>query len=425
LLSIIKNKNIAFETTEKFKHHLMACSGISIDDGKISLNEGNMAFDFKIREKNLEDSSKFYTITVASEDSSDEDVVESLAKLITKIKKFFTEYKNPGLEFYVIWNDMSTYYAQKAYPYINTVENTLRNLIFKFMLISVGSENIEKLIPKDMKSTINTRKNDNVFQHILWEMDFIDLIKFLFKSTRLSDDNKFDAFIKTKKEGDTISYSDLLPFISQSNWQRYFEDKIEIEPKNLEKKWEKLYNFRNKIAHNREFLKSDYENVEKLSEELKMKFEEAIKVIEQEEIQLTPEQKVEVKKSIDWSNTESTSLNEVLRKAIGQVGLGSSITDQFADISRITNPFQENFIGLSSEEIVDLTKPLSEQLGFIEDISKYTDVYKSISGSLNSMKIENPFESIKEPMSLMSGLTHKLPGNSIKAQKVNMDDDSE
>lgn len=200
----------------------------------------------------------------------------------------------------MIWNDISTYYAQKAYPFINSVENTLRTLILKLMLVSVGINWSDKNIPSEVKTKIDTRKSErNIFENLLWEMDFIHLSNILFSNTRFSDMNTFDALIIENQNEETIKLKELTPFISTNNWQRYFSEKTQINPITLQDTWKKLYGLRNKVAHNRDFQKSDFDDVKRFSDELKRDFEKAISEIEKGTIILTLEEQINVKGGID------------------------------------------------------------------------------------------------------------------------------
>ena len=54
-----------------------------------------------------------------------------------------------------------------------------------------------------------------------------------------------------------------------SNWERYFSTIISYDSNKLIKDWEKLYDVRNKIAHNRTLGKKEYEDFVKIFEEAK------------------------------------------------------------------------------------------------------------------------------------------------------------
>jgi hypothetical protein len=115
----------------------------------------------------------------------------------------------------------------------------------------------------------------------------------------LSDLTHFDTLLRGKSLDEKIEVRSLLPFLSENNWQRYFADKITINPQSLKESWEKMYDLRNKVAHNREFQKKDLDDLVKYSVELMNQFNQAISAIEQDKIILTPEQQLSIKTDVD------------------------------------------------------------------------------------------------------------------------------
>ena len=80
-------------------------------------------------------------------------------------------------------------------------------------------------------------------------------------------------------------------FETKSNWERYFADKIHID--DLETKWEKLYTYRNHVAHSKCIRKAEYQNALEIIEELQPAFDECLKVIGDVEITEAQSQAVE------------------------------------------------------------------------------------------------------------------------------------
>lgn len=83
---------------------------------------------------------------------------------------------------------------------------------------------------------------------------------------------------------DTITDLDLIilkNFKERSNWERYFAEKLDCSDEYLNKRWIRLYELRNKIAHNAVVGKSQYEEISQLSTEIGGKLEEAIEKVDE------------------------------------------------------------------------------------------------------------------------------------------------
>ena len=123
----------------------------------------------------------------------------------------------------VLWDDVSLYYSIKAYPYIHKIENLMRMLLTKFMMINVGTEWNKENVPNDIKVK---RKNDgsNSTYNYLYQTDFIDLSKFLFNKYA---GVTYENFIKRYNQGkNDYNIEDIIP---KSNWDRYFNDSFSCD----------------------------------------------------------------------------------------------------------------------------------------------------------------------------------------------------
>jgi hypothetical protein len=216
-----------------------------------------------------------------------------------------------NIKVYELWNDISMFYAQKAYPLIQEIENLMRKLIMQFMLINVGVNWFEEKVPQDIKQKITKRENNKTGDNedslpqtartdILQEADFIHLAELLFKQYRAIKDYQVDGILKNFKKGKMSNSSpentieELSKFLPQSNWDRYFAEKINYT--NLKKDWEELYQLRCSIAHNKDFTKNDFARVTELTTLIKNKIQEAISIVNSIEIDI--EQTEEIVSSV-------------------------------------------------------------------------------------------------------------------------------
>ncbi|MDG1606345.1 HEPN domain-containing protein, partial [Bacillus paranthracis] len=202
----------------------------------------------------------------------------------------------------ILWDDISRYYSKEAYPLIFEVENLMRKLITKFMLTNVGMAWAKENIPAEVKDSVKGSKAET--PDFLYKTDFIQLEKFLFKKYSTKPVEKlFENIKKAKNEGE-LKLGELTLFVPKSNWEKYFSDLVDCEGEYLSKRWEKLYDLRNKVAHNRGLIRKEYEEIVTLSEDIKEKLYKAIESLDK--ITLTKSQKEEI--------TESTSDMGVFRK---------------------------------------------------------------------------------------------------------------
>ncbi|MCG9753595.1 hypothetical protein L1D54_24500, partial [Vibrio brasiliensis] len=86
-------------------------------------------------------------------------------------------------------------------------------------------------------------------------------------------DEQFDKYIKEVKR--------LLP---SSNWERYFEPLVNCEGDFLEGRWERLYELRCEVAHNKFITSNDLNEIEKITREVNEKFHDALEKMSDVEI---------------------------------------------------------------------------------------------------------------------------------------------
>ncbi len=148
----------------------------------------------------------------------------------------------------IVWDGISEFNAKSTYPEIYEIENLMRKLITEFMMINFGryKDWERKIISDKDKNKIkiyDKNSNSEEFASVFYKMNFIDLSNFLFKE-------ESRGFRK-------ISFC--------SNWDMFFKNIfIKNEKKIVEDCWEKLYRYRNKIAHNNFFTKEDVSNTQNL-----------------------------------------------------------------------------------------------------------------------------------------------------------------
>ncbi|MCY8374043.1 HEPN domain-containing protein [Bacillus inaquosorum] len=274
-LVFIDTGNAFCSDADAFNNLLKSNSEIRIDNDNMLFRD--LTLDYKVQMQNSnQESKKFFHITLQCNDIQKMDTFDELLRLVRDI--LYKVCKRDQLQ--RLWDDVSYYYSCKAYPLINELENLMRKLITKFMLTNVGLAWAKHSTPKEVKDSVKGSKIDGSIDY-LYNIDFIQLTDYLFKT--YSPHPNIDLFDKLKeaKQISELELDDLKSYIPKSNWERYFSGLVQCEASYLEKKWKKLYELRNKVAHNNFVNKSDYEEISKNCTEVKQILESAIGILDQ------------------------------------------------------------------------------------------------------------------------------------------------
>lgn len=208
--------------------------------------------------------------------------------------------KISGLPVEVLNDDLSSSRCITAYPIIHNIENKMRKLITKFMLTNIGLGWTKEQIPKEVVDSLKSSKVKPA--NFLYEIDFIQLSKFLFNNYASLDSKKIVEKINAATSIEDLDLSELREFVPQSNWDRYFAKIVDCTNEFLEKRWKRLYDIRNKIAHNRFISEDELEDLTIISREVDEKLQAAIDNLDK--IHITTEQKEEVAENIAFNRDE-------------------------------------------------------------------------------------------------------------------------
>ena len=269
---IILDKKEEYLKEEKhFDSILKMLDGVNIEDSLIKYNDVNI--DYQVKIINVDD--RIINCQFSIQETSN---IDEFEKFLRVFRTIFI--KIAGVEsIETLWDDTGFYYAKLSYPIIHKIENEMRLLITKFMYLNVGRKWTVEHIPEEVKNSIKEKEEKinrkSEIANFLDKLDFIQLTNFLFEEYSSSDKNKIVDFIKNKK-GKSIKYEEVEKYIPISNWDRFFKNKLSIESKELQKKWEELYKLRCKVAHNNKISKTDYERIKYLSNDIGEKIKLAI-----------------------------------------------------------------------------------------------------------------------------------------------------
>jgi len=206
--------------------------------------------------------------------SPSDDGVEKFKSVIKEVKSSLSHYTR---DIIILRDDISLHYSNLAYPEIHKIENLMRELIARLMTSVVGVTWLEDRIPNSLLQIANKRTIER--SNYLHNLDFIQLSELLFSENYPNHKEKLIQKIKDAKDLSKFNLTEIQSVIPNSNWNKYFKNVVKIEKEYIEKRWGKLYEFRNKIAHNTIFTKTDYRDTLRLIEEIKLVLNKAIEEV--------------------------------------------------------------------------------------------------------------------------------------------------
>lgn len=283
-LAIIETKEGFCSTVEAFNSLLQAYGSIKASTDHISYSGSD--FDYSVQRGVVAKGEQvyFHMRFSCSKKENLQDYKKFLKLVRTILQKVCI--KTPE----VLWDDLSGELCSKAYPVIYELENMMRKLITKFMLISIGVAWVSSAVPKEVSDAVKVKKSAS--QGYLYDADFIQLSNFLFKKYSTANSDKLLLRLAKAKDIQDIDLSELKEMIPQSNWERYFLPIVDCNSEYLDVRWKKLYDLRCVVAHNNFLTHDEFDEVVRLSEEVKDKLTAAIDNLDQ--IHISDEQKEEV-----------------------------------------------------------------------------------------------------------------------------------
>lgn len=273
-LVFIDNESIRCTDVRTFNNLLQSDGDISINENKMTYK--GLIFDYFIKNGKVKNTSNnYFQLTFECEKLEN---IENYNKLLKSIRTLLhITNKTPQ----ILYDGVSLHYAQLAYPLVFEIENMMRKLITKFMLTNVGLDWIKERVPEDVKNSINSENRDLTYLH---NVDFIQLKSFLFSENYPSHKESLFQKLKKAKNIQEISLEDIQLLMPYSNWDKYFSENVSISKQELSISWDELYMLRCRIAHNRSFSKSDYDDVVELSNKLRIVLISAIENLDKIDI---------------------------------------------------------------------------------------------------------------------------------------------
>lgn len=362
----IKKKDDFCQNEDQFKNYLSTNIQIAFIDNVLEVNKKK--FEYKIGMFEVPESKEigFRMTIIANQGQESEQVIalESVDTIITRIND-----KINIFQINTIWDDVSMYYGRKLYPAITEVESLLRQIIYIFMLEKVGINWIKEQTPGEVKKEIDNTKQKNKIDdfsnsNALMYTDFKTLGWFLFEKYPLKSD--FQKLIRQLRDEKNIDRKKLVELLElyefKSNWDRYFADAIQVD--DLENKWKKLYEYRNKVAHTKKIVKKEFDNASNIITEVKNAFIASIEHI----------------KSIDMTAEEMDAVEEVVEQIITPSSKPVSTRYTLFDLYDNKDIIIDNLRTVMTK-LSEYTKTVAEKTQYLQNVSHEiysNDMKKSI-----------------------------------------------
>ena len=163
----------------------------------------------------------------------------------------------------ILLDEVSAHFAALLYPRLYTLENKVRTFVINFFLKNLGTNWARLALSGDALEKIKKRKdNDKIFittnriDSDVSLIDFDELGRILYSENSILSGKKADNVALLIEKIATASDLDTLKSeVLEGNFYKYFKDCF--TQKDFQNKWFDLYYYRNKLAHNGSFSRSE------------------------------------------------------------------------------------------------------------------------------------------------------------------------
>lgn len=288
-LAIINSKEGFCNTISSFNNLIQSYGGVDIKTKHLIFD--GVRFDYDVQRGEIQNNSHlFYHVRLGCPGDRDVSIFLSLLK---SIRTILAKVSEKPVE--VLWDDVSSSLSYSAYPVIHEIENMMRKLITKFMLTKIGLGWTKEAVPKEVSESIRTKKS-SAGNNYLFETDFIQLSDFLFRPYSTANSSKLLDKLRSALSTSDVNIEELKELVPTSNWERYFQPIVSCKSEYLQTRWARLYDLRCLVAHNNFIGHEDFDNILKISAEVKEKLGEALNKLDS--IHMSAEQKEEVAENI-------------------------------------------------------------------------------------------------------------------------------
>lgn len=306
-----------------FENLLSVDTSLNIDKEKHIITDLSSGFNVKYKLEYYDNDNRSERVFDLLLNTQNDDSSEEFSQIARKIRKIVIKI-NSEVTVCTIRNDIGRKKSILAYPIIFDVENLMRRLIYRFMYINVGMQWVNQALSDDIKKSMGNKNRSNLGDY-LHNLDFIELSSLLFQTYTNIPFQTFQNKLIELSDLHQFDITHLEDIIPKSNWERYFSNVIKVDNKDFEKKWRKLYDLRNLVAHNNFIDSVDFDLIKKISSEITNNLQTALQKLN--DIKLTKEEIVMVKNSVAINTLEqnnvSTKIYQInLLKAAKMLNIG-------------------------------------------------------------------------------------------------------
>lgn len=352
----------------------LSLSELSLVKDELSLDKE--CCKIKITERKIKNSDGVVYTFVFMVDSDEEPV--KLLKTFRQVIGSVKDNKQKNVTILELQNDFAKDRSEKIYSVIYTLENSMRRLISRFMLETLGMEWVEAT-PQDVKKSVKDNKCE-WNNACLYRLDFIQLSYFLTTPYADNKGNVLDELKNCIANGFSENDKEQLKlFVPKNNWDRYFKELVPCDSDKFESMWKKIYDYRCDVAHNRIVSLETYQECVQFCKEMQRIVDGAIEQIDGIEIKEPEREKVvectlkNVFESIHQSVLPTdlllsmekmrSSINPLIQPYSKIVEMMQGINGAFRvspEMERLCRKMQDFQIGLEKSPIYDCLKNLTE-----------------------------------------------------------------
>lgn len=308
-LILIKKDGSFCDSEKSFLSFLKTDSNIEVDKKQIKYKlisgKDKIYFDYSLSSGEVGNLTERYFILELRR--VDQKRKNDITQFTRQLKKIISRIHPDNVKINTLWDDIAMGYSKSAYPVINNLENLMRKLISKFMLINVGMEWSKNSIHEEIINKFDRNKSiDNLYFDEIYKADFIHLSDILFKKYRDIDINTVDKILGKSQKITAKEIENLKSFVPSSNWEKHFSKVIQFDEEKLKEYWRKLYDYRNCIAHNRGLSRSEYEEILSMTTKVEKVINDAI--LNLDKIKLEEDEKRNIIKEKEEINQASNQL---------------------------------------------------------------------------------------------------------------------
>ena len=279
----IDNKTAFFDNEDSLKRILGFSQKFTFEADTIKYE--NIVVDYKVKlNKNGEE--RVFELKIIYKEEDVETQFQSCLDFRRELRATMELLKE--VQVFTFWDNLSFNQSRNAYPLIYEVENLMRKLITKFMVVNVGEQWTQSDLHEDIKKQARGGISAGEKIDVLYQLDFKYLADVLLKPNKAKI--KFEDIVKVyqkiakAKDSSELDINELKSIVILSNWQKYFSTMIQYDGNKLKNHWERLYELRCIVAHNKFLTDDDYQEIITLTEGLKAKLQDAIEKLDDVEV---------------------------------------------------------------------------------------------------------------------------------------------